>query len=578
MIAKTRFIAYIVAATDAMAATAADYVWTGAVGDGDWTNPLNFTLDGSAPDAIPGADDKVSIPADTTVTLYYDRSIETKKASCEAFAAVGWISPADDSSVIDITVPENATLTLACAIATRASTTPANLKGTVVKRGRGTVALASNALLTSGSTCFDYATTLDVAGGVLRLPATANDRYCAVRKICVRSGATLEVQSDMSVFDRLDSEAESSITNIVPETRWFVMREGSNGAVAGEVSGMTSFDVHSGRLSLVGGNNTFDGDVILVRGNDGTISPDAPGTLSVLKFGVKADGNGVKSASSIGHAETVLIETQGGGLRYLGSGETTDKTIALKSSRDDFGFIDAGPQGGIEFAGDITMRRESTIDFSMKRLVLTGSNAAPATISGTIAAPMTSQFGKTNYTFRITKRGTGVWKMLHNDSSDMRGVFAVNEGTLAFDTLAEKGVNSALGKSTILQEDVAGVKVNPGTYGVDYAFLLGGGGRGSLEYVGSTNCASSTRLSRLTAKGRSSTTAADSYAWPTSTPLGGRDPRRWSLEAPMRSKTWQMTSATATALHFRWSRKGKVRGESERISRSPGRLSSSPVA
>ena len=100
----------------------------------------------------------------------------------------------------------------------------------------------------------------------------------------------------------------------------------------------------------------------------------------------------------------------------------------------------------------------------------------------------------TNYTFCITKQGTGTWRMAHNADSDMRGVWRITNGTLRYDTIAEAGVNSALGRSSVLYADKVDLVRDENK--VDYAFWLGGGAggnRANLEYVGTTNCISTTR-------------------------------------------------------------------------------------
>ena len=120
-------------------------------------------------------------------------------------------------------------------------------------------------------------------------------------------------------------------------------------------------------------------------------------------------------------------------------------------------------------------------------------------MSGKIISP--TQF-TTNYTFCITKQGTGTWRMVHNNASDMRGVWRIVNGTLRFDTLADAGVNSALGKSTRLYKNTQGLALDANK--VDYAFWLGGGtstNRANLEYVGATNCVSTTRRFAVTGTG-----------------------------------------------------------------------------
>ena len=85
----------------------------------------------------------------------------------------------------------------------------------------------------------------------------------------------------------------------------------------------------------------------------------------------------------------------------------------------------------------------------------------------------------------------------------MHGVWRVLNGTLRYDTIAEAGVNTALGSSTMLYQNLGGVLALDENK-VDYAVWLGDGtsaGRANLEYVGATNCVSTTRRFAVTGTG-----------------------------------------------------------------------------
>jgi autotransporter-associated beta strand protein len=92
------------------------------------------------------------------------------------------------------------------------------------------------------------------------------------------------------------------------------------------------------------------------------------------------------------------------------------------------------------------------------------------------------------YSFFIRKQGQGTWRI--EDSSkgndtyyQMRGVWGVDEGTLQFTSLAEKGFLSSLGLATELYGDYCGAKED--SQRKSYAFVLGGDStEGALEYVG----------------------------------------------------------------------------------------------
>ena len=85
------------------------------------------------------------------------------------------------------------------------------------------------------------------------------------------------------------------------------------------------------------------------------------------------------------------------------------------------------------------------------------------------------------YPVYLTKSGTGTWKL--TGSRDHRGVTAIAEGTLRFDSIAERGMLCSLGRSTICTTDDTRAIANSNY--VDYAFVLGGGASDAIfEYTG----------------------------------------------------------------------------------------------
>lgn len=116
----------------------------------------------------------------------------------------------------------------------------------------------------------------------------------------------------------------------------------------------------------------------------------------------------------------------------------------------------------------------------MQRLGFKGDNTHESVFSGVI--PMRTLDG-VDYTMHITKDGTGAWKFLENRDSVLHGAISVKNGTLRFNTLAEKGQQCALGSATILYEDYFGLR-DP-SKAVDWAWKLGGEETcGEMEYVG----------------------------------------------------------------------------------------------
>ncbi len=198
--------------------------------------------------------------------------------------------------------------------------------------------------------------------------------------------------------------------------------------------------------------------------------------------------------SPLGTNEVINIGLNGGGggLRYLGSGETVRKTISVNHSKLSPAVIDGGPNGGLVWNG--TLKHNAFVP-QMHRVEFRGENASPCTFGGAIT---TGSNGGTNYSFYVTKTGTGTWRFTDNASRDWRGGLAVENGTLQFDSLDDVGYLSALGYATMLYTR-ATTLLDPDT-ATPYAFALGdpeGAGEPVFEYTGSGTSRAATRQTVL---------------------------------------------------------------------------------
>ena len=173
------------------------------------------------------------------------------------------------------------------------------------------------------------------------------------------------------------------------------------------------------------------------------------GWLYVKKLGTKSQ------PSSIG-AGTWLLLGYGGNLGYLGNGETTDRDFTFEG-REQTGlypqYIDGGARGDLELAGELRCDGYGS-EYNQRSVVFDGSNSTPCVVSG----PYKMNFGQngTNYHFYTRKEGSGTWEFRKNASSSYGGVFDIREGTLRFDSIAEVGMNCALGKATRLTREYTG--------------------------------------------------------------------------------------------------------------------------
>ena len=127
------FLAGILAGTEL---GAGEFTWNGGE-NGAWNDPLSY-VGGVAGGNLPGADDEVWIPKDTTVNINVSDA-----ESFKVFANVKRIRPESDTSVLVFDIPAGVTPVVNSAI-NKDSWAGANT-GLVVKRGEGVLKLESSA-------------------------------------------------------------------------------------------------------------------------------------------------------------------------------------------------------------------------------------------------------------------------------------------------------------------------------------------------------------------------------------------------------------------------------------------------
>lgn len=165
--------------------------------------------------------------------------------------------------------------------------------------------------------------------------------------------------------------------------------------------------------------------------------------------------------------------------------------------------FDAGTRGGITWSPSNWWGLENSQP-KQQRVIFQGSN----TVSSVWNGPICNNNGYPS--FFVTKRGTGTWRFdnetkgsLQNTSiTGLRGVFAVDEGTLEAVSLAEAGQRCSLGYADQLYEDKCDAVANLQT--VPYAIRLGSPttGEGTLSYVGTAAKEITTRPIAVQGKGR----------------------------------------------------------------------------
>ena len=465
--------------------------WTGNAGNNDWTDSGNYNESG-VPD--PAAEDTLVFPSGAAVTLDGDDD-----ASCNIARHLFRMKVADGAGnvVLTVSVPENKAVEIDGAISPSGkSYSDASYKALkVVKKGSGALNLNSNGKVhadngvTYGT---DYFSDFVVEEGVLRLPLSATTNMY-VGCFTVSNGASVFLaRSGVTIC--LGLFGEGMITNDAASAQTF--RVDGSGKFYGSLCGNIQWQSR-GKVMLRGTNSTMSGPFYMTYNQHNN-----PGGVTYTRGvnGLQKIGR-IGEPSSIGYASSLIGYNDGSVLLYLGDGEWTDKTYQTYTP-EYVHVIDGGEHGGLKWEGEVRQRVRNVKDkyTGMAHLILTGSNSAPCEVYGPV---LSTEFGGTNYTFHISKTGTGVWHMHHNDATTMTGGFTVHEGTLRFDTIAEKGQVTSLGKATNLGIEYFNLwrleeNERP------YAHTLGNltaGTTGTIEYRGETNSYSSTRPTVISGTG-----------------------------------------------------------------------------
>ena len=460
----------------ASAASAAEYYW--APGATDWSDKESYAnADGTAAGCVPSTNDELAIPANCTVTLDCDNA-----AHFEIANRLSRVRPLERTSFLVVKVSEGKDITFNPKINYLGTGASGEwYRGGLVKRGAGTLVLGS------GAGHYDYFTDITVEEGTLKLPQNAqNQSWRYYDLIAVSNGATLFTcgTADKSVGSTLTAPlgliGEGVVTNDCTKACFLEIAGGGriwSHEFAGRIAGSIILNNGYTHFNLIGTNNAFQG-IMAIRENS------AEDTLQDVRIGLKKIGKKTDAESSagknngsygLGFRDTCLwTRNHGSGYLYIGDGETTDKDITVHATHKDGvapgfnpNFFDAGAIGGVTFTG-----RFQSSDGSMNhRFILTGSNTSECVIAGPIKKKYDSNGTVPNYNWRFIKRGTGVWRLADVANTEMEGVFAVENGTLRYDSIAEKGTRCSLGYSTLLLEDRTGKIVDLDS--IDHAFELG---------------------------------------------------------------------------------------------------------
>ena len=449
-----------------------DFTWVGD-DSSSWKSPDSY-----AEKAVPAENDTVTFPQDAKATI--------TDAEFDFVSSLGEIILQRKCTVtFDVTGEKSFACPIHQPASTKEEATNYHLANVIVKCGSGSLTLAAHGKNPVNDSCTDYMASVDVCEGALKYYQGSEGiefNTFNVVDISVAEAGQLFLPRYASVTVLGDSvtglglitndnptvsTAEADLTTLTFQNATSVF-EGSFG---GPINVRYTYK-EDGFFCAAGTNSTFTGLPIVYGG----------GTLGVAKFGK------VGEASSIGPRDFIYMRQNGCRLLYIGTeDEQTDKGIYL-SQNPLPNVIDAGERGGVEFTGAwcywSTYRCFGYTD-------LAGSNTEHECVfSGPFTEP--SKSGVFNWSTFLTKKGPGIWRFADNANRRNRGVVAVEDGILRFDSIAEAGEVCSLGLSSILTERVYESDVTKAPL-VPYAFLLGGGESPVFEYTGTADATCSTR-------------------------------------------------------------------------------------
>ena len=443
------------------------YKWIGGE-NGSWASVSSFE-----PAGKPGANDMVVLPV-STVEL--DASDDAEWA---AVNAIGRIQPSVDSNNADISsvfVVDVGNKDRDCNFAFTYKANGGRNAGKMVKKGSGVLNFKSMRdeyrIVSDSAQRFDYYANYDIVEGALALSQEIDEStQYMLGDVAISNNATLvTLATTKKVYAytyvrNLWGEIGAVITNTAPLTETDYQILYPCGPNVSEFSGRICHPIRwlgAGNVHLTGEENTIQS--FHLYGNKGLGFDNYH--VGVKKFGM------IGEKSSIGETSTIVSRDTGGAFLYLGDGEETDKSLEVRAYNYP-AFLSGGDIGGLVWKGTWTAY-DSVNNY---RLVIGGDGEKPNVMKGSIRR-----------TFFIRKQGKGTWRIEDSPngldtSYQMLGVWGVDEGTLQFTSLAEKGFVSSLGMATQLYKDYGGARDEANR--VPYAFVLGGDlTQGTLEYVG----------------------------------------------------------------------------------------------
>ena len=458
----------------------------------DWKDG-SFYVGGVAPTDANASSATNILPANMTAKVDDD--------SIAFVSSLAWIKPQHrTSSILEVDVSTNALLGCAFYYADRANSTDIDTRGKIVKKGNGVLSLADK------SSVYAYLTDILIRQGAVVLVPRNDQTSHYYGRIEVDEGAMLIPGHDESqpVYNWMISLGGAGVvSNGVGRAANCVILPGYGEGYPVEFSGRILDKIYlyqHGWQYYTGTNSTYSGGTRM-QANSDTLTR---GIIGIKKLGMKGEPSSIGTGS-------IDLQEHGGRMLYLGTGETSDKDIGLyeKDGKLRQEVIDAGANGGLTLIGAIKPGTSSSLN---QRLWLTGSNTTECVIAGSLDVSS----GSRAY---ISKKGSGTWRLGAVARTGISGI-AVEEGTLRFDSLFEKGTACSVGDGAIYTIDKW---YGPGDTPeeVPYQFKLGTATTaGVLEFTGTNEAYAAMRPLVLAGEGTLKNSGTNFAFASTISPLG----------------------------------------------------------
>ena len=420
--------------TAAFAAFCDTAVWLES-GTGGWSSPDRW-VDGKVP--VPSADKPWTVKIGDSVNAV------VTDADKAYFEAMGQLTLGSNAV---LTVTNDADLALSCPLT-------GGIEMKVVKLGSGTLTLRYT------QTKYQFNTEKTGSRWLIRDGVLAVDS-------CETSGV-MEFRCPVGVWSpgvlRLDSKTTVQLRGLYGDGKVEIpapvetMTFAANNGADNDFSGV--FDA---------GNSSF---YITVNGGHQKISnPDTAAALYKPRF----VGSGTSRLALASFPDSAMSVRAGAEIEYMGSADQIAGEISFQNNGYHLKF-NAGENGGTRFTTELNPQtgKMSIIEF-------TGDNATASVYNGSLG------MSKSECALYIKKTGSGTWR-LASTRSDNHGTIAVEQGTLEFETVKERGEGCSLGTANLTHSEYTGDK--DGAKVVPYACLVGGGNDEAcpvLCYVGSAS-------------------------------------------------------------------------------------------